>query len=113
MSDQPVRIDLSSAFLEVVEQAAIPCAHTMGQGDLDRADHVAVESIRATLDCVPIDGRVVIGEGERDEAPMLFIGEPVGMAHARSPLRSRPVRRESSSSTPFICGRGYKPRSSS
>ena len=90
MTDQPARIDLSSAFLEVVEQAAIACAHTMGQGDRHQADQVAVESMRATLDRVPIDGRVVIGEGERDEAPMLYIGEPVGMAHARSPLGSGP-----------------------
>jgi len=71
-------IDMTSAFLEVVERAAVACAHTMGQGDRHRSDQVAVESMRATLDRVPIDGRVVIGEGERDEAPMLFIGEKVG-----------------------------------
>ena len=70
--------DLSLGFLDVVEQAAIACAHTMGQGDRHHADHVAVEAMRARLDRVPIDGRVVIGEGERDEAPMLFIGEQVG-----------------------------------
>lgn len=83
-------IDLTSAFLEVVEQAAIACAHTMGQGDRHHSDQVAVESMRATLDRVPIDGRVVIGEGERDEAPMLYIGEPVGMAHAKAPARPGP-----------------------
>ena len=70
--------DLSLAFLDVVEQAAIACAHTMGQGDRHRSDRVAVEAMRARLDKVPIDGRVVIGEGERDKAPMLFIGERVG-----------------------------------
>ena len=70
--------DLSLAFLDVVEQAAIACAHTMGQGDRHRSDRVAVEAMRKRLDRVPIDGRVVIGEGERDEAPMLFIGERVG-----------------------------------
>ena len=70
--------DLSLGFLDVVEQAAIACAHTMGQGDRHHADHVAVEAMRARLDRVPIDGRVVIGEGERDKAPMLFIGEQVG-----------------------------------
>ena len=70
--------ELSQAFLEVVEQAAIACAHTMGQGDRHRSDQVAVESMRARLDSVPIDGRVVIGEGERDKAPMLYIGERVG-----------------------------------
>lgn len=70
--------DLSLAFLDVVEQAAIACAHTMGQGDRHRSDRVAVEAMRKRLDQVPIDGRVVIGEGERDEAPMLYIGERVG-----------------------------------
>ena len=70
--------DLSLAFLDVVEQAAIACARTMGQGDRHHSDHVAVEAMRARLDSVPIDGRVVIGEGERDKAPMLFIGEKVG-----------------------------------
>ena len=72
--------DLSLAFLDVVEQAAIACARTMGQGDRHHSDHVAVEAMRARLDHVPIDGRVVIGEGERDKAPMLFIGEKVGQA---------------------------------
>jgi fructose-1,6-bisphosphatase class II len=70
--------DITAALLEVVEQAAVACAHTMGLGDRHRSDQVAVESMRATLDRVPIDGRVVIGEGERDEAPMLYIGERVG-----------------------------------
>ncbi len=74
--------DITSALLEVVERAAVACAHTMGQGDRRRSDQVAVESMRATMDRVPIDGRVVIGEGERDEAPMLYIGELVGTAHA-------------------------------
>ncbi len=69
---------LASGFLDVVEQAAIACAHTMGQGDRHRSDQVAVEAMRARLDHVPIDGRVVIGEGERDRAPMLYIGERVG-----------------------------------
>jgi len=56
----------------------------MGQGDRHGSDQVAVEAMRETLDKVPIDGRVVIGEGERDEAPMLYIGERVGLAHAAS-----------------------------
>src|SRR5215831_5026322 len=71
--------DLSLEFLRVVEQAAIACAHTMGQGDRHRSDQVAVEAMRKTMDSVPIDGTIVIGEGERDEAPMLYIGEKVGM----------------------------------
>ena len=70
--------DLSLEFLRVVEQAAIACAHTMGQGDRHRSDQAAVEAMRACLDDVPIDGTIVIGEGERDEAPMLYIGERVG-----------------------------------
>jgi fructose-1,6-bisphosphatase class II len=72
--------DLSLEFLRVVEQAAIACAHTMGQGDGHKSDRAAVEAMRRTLDTVPIDGTIVIGEGERDEAPMLYIGEKVGTA---------------------------------
>jgi fructose-1,6-bisphosphatase class II len=71
--------DLSLDFIRVVEQAAIACAHTMGQGDRRRSDQVAVEAMRKEMDSLPIDGTVVIGEGERDEAPMLYIGEKVGM----------------------------------
>src|SRR5262245_49656967 len=84
--------DLSLEFLRVVEQAAIECAHTMGQGDRHHSDQVAVEAMRKVLDTVPIDGTVVIGEGERDEAPMLFIGEKVGMVHASDLEGPRPVR---------------------
>jgi len=76
--------DLSLEFLRVVEKAAIACAHTMGLGDRHKSDQVAVEAMRECLDTVPIDGTIVIGEGERDKAPMLFIGEKVGMA-ARHP----------------------------
>jgi fructose-1,6-bisphosphatase II len=75
--------DLSLEFLRVVEQAAIACAHTMGQGDRHKSDQVAVEAMRAVMDTVPIDGTIVIGEGERDEAPMLYIGEKVGLVHAK------------------------------
>ncbi len=70
--------ELSLEFLRVVEQAAIAAAHTMGQGDRHQSDHAAVEAMRRALDTVPINGTVVIGEGERDEAPMLYIGEKVG-----------------------------------
>ncbi len=75
--------DLSLEFLRVVEQAAIACAHTMGQGDRHKSDQVAVEAMRQVMDTVPIDGTIVIGEGERDEAPMLYIGERVGMGNAK------------------------------
>jgi len=73
---------LALEFLHVVEEAAIACAHTMGQGDRHKSDQAAVEAMRRCLDTVPIDGTIVIGEGERDEAPMLYIGEKVGAAHA-------------------------------
>ncbi len=75
--------DLSLEFLRVVEEAAIACAHTMGKGDRHHSDHVAVEAMRRVMDTVPIDGTIVIGEGERDEAPMLYIGEKVGMAQSK------------------------------
>ena len=84
--------DLSLEFLRVVEQAAIACAHTMGQGDRHKADHAAVEAMRRVMDTVPIDGTIVIGEGERDEAPMLYIGEKVGQMHARENGGPRPAR---------------------
>ena len=71
--------DLSLEFLRVVEQAAIACAHTMGLGDGHQSDQAAVEAMRRNLDSVPIIGTIVIGEGERDEAPMLYIGEKVGL----------------------------------
>ena len=70
--------DLSLDFIRVVEQAAIACAHTMGQGDRRLSDQVAVEAMRKEMDSLPINGTIVIGEGERDEAPMLYIGEKVG-----------------------------------
>jgi fructose-1,6-bisphosphatase II len=80
--------DLSLEFLRVVEQAAIACAHTMGQGNGHKSDQAAVEAMRKTLDTVPIDGTIVIGEGERDEAPMLYIGESVGIAAKGGPSRA-------------------------
>src|SRR5213075_1764281 len=73
---------LSRDFLRVCEVAAVACARTMGQGDRRLSDHVAVEAMRKTMDSLPMRGTVVIGEGERDEAPMLFIGEKVGRGRA-------------------------------
>src|SRR5579862_8873359 len=84
--------DLSLEFLRVVEQAAIACAHTMGQGDRHKSDQAAVEAMRSVMDSVPIDGTIVIGEGERDEAPMLYIGEKVGLVNAHRIAGPRPVR---------------------
>jgi fructose-1,6-bisphosphatase class II len=70
--------ELALDFLRVTEAAAIESAKTMGQGDRKHSDHVAVEAMRTVMDSVPMRGRIVIGEGERDEAPMLYIGEEVG-----------------------------------
>jgi len=70
--------DLALEFLRVVEKAAIASARTMGTGDRPLADQVATEAMRQTMDTVPMRGNIVIGEGERDEAPMLYIGERVG-----------------------------------
>ena len=84
--------DLSLEFLRVVEQAAVACAHTMGLGDWRRSDQAAVETMRKSLDTAQIDGTIVIGEGERDKAPMLFIGEKVGVA-AHDPARAAALPR--------------------
>jgi fructose-1,6-bisphosphatase class II len=72
------RDDLSLEFVRVVERSAVAAARTMGQGDRKYADQVAVESMRKEMESLDIDGTIVIGEGERDEAPMLYIGEKVG-----------------------------------
>jgi fructose-1,6-bisphosphatase class II len=72
------RDDLSLEFVRVTERAAIAAARTMGQGDRKYADQVAVEAMRSEMEAVDMEGTIVIGEGERDEAPMLFIGEKVG-----------------------------------
>src|SRR5712671_3089997 len=73
-----IESDLASRFLRVVETAAIASAHTMGQGERKLSDQVATEAMRKTMDAIPMRGTIVIGEGERDEAPMLYIGEKVG-----------------------------------
>jgi len=65
-------------FVRVTEAAALESARMMGRGDEKAADHAAVDAMRRMLNSIEFDGRVVIGEGERDEAPMLFIGEKVG-----------------------------------
>lgn len=70
--------DLALEFLRAVEESAIASAQTMGQGNRKLADQMATESMRSVMDTVPMNGTIVIGEGERDEAPMLYIGEKVG-----------------------------------
>jgi fructose-1,6-bisphosphatase class II len=69
---------LEQDFIRVTEQAAIAAAKTMGFGDRHHSDQVAVEAMRQEMDALPMTGRVVIGEGERDQAPMLYVGEELG-----------------------------------
>ena len=70
--------ELSLEFVRVTEAAAIACGRLMGKGDKIAADQAAVDAMRTMFDSVNISGTVVIGEGEMDEAPMLYIGEEVG-----------------------------------
>ena len=70
--------NLALEVVRITEAAALASARLMGRGDRKLADHVAVEAMRVAFDAMDIRGTVVIGEGERDEAPMLFIGERVG-----------------------------------
>jgi len=72
-------------MVRVTEAAAIAASKWIGRGDNDSADAAAVEAMRAELNRLPMDGTVVIGEGERDEAPMLYIGERVGSAQEGGP----------------------------
>ncbi len=74
MDDKSLTIE----FARVTEHAAISVARFIGRGDEKAADRAAVESMRGSLEYIDIDGTIVIGEGERDEAPMLYIGEKVG-----------------------------------
>jgi fructose-1,6-bisphosphatase II / sedoheptulose-1,7-bisphosphatase len=72
-------------MVRVTEAAAIAASSWIGRGDNDSADAAAVEAMRAALNELPMDGTVVIGEGERDDAPMLYIGEKVGSAQDEGP----------------------------
>ena len=69
---------LTLELVRVTERAAVAAARLRGRGDEIAADQAAVDAMRRELNMLPISGKVVIGEGERDEAPMLFIGEEVG-----------------------------------
>ena len=84
----PIEQLLSREFLRVAEQAAIAAGRTMGQGDRHHADLVATEAMRKAMDSLPMQGEIVIGEGERDEAPMLYIGEKVGGGQPDDPAVS-------------------------
>jgi fructose-1,6-bisphosphatase II / sedoheptulose-1,7-bisphosphatase len=74
-----VESTLGLEIIEVVEQAAIASARLMGKGDKNEADRVAVEAMRERMNKIHMRGKIVIGEGERDDAPMLYIGEEVGI----------------------------------
>ncbi|MEP0520773.1 MAG: class II fructose-bisphosphatase [Hyphomicrobiales bacterium] len=75
---------LTLELARVTERAAVAAARLRGRGDEKAADQVAVDAMRQELNALPIDGTVVIGEGERDEAPMLYIGERVGRGNGGS-----------------------------
>lgn len=77
--------NLALEFVRITEAAALASARFMGRGDEKAADQAAVDAMRKAFDSVNIDGEVVIGEGERDEAPMLYIGEKVGRRSPDSP----------------------------
>lgn len=78
-------------FVKVTEAAALAASRWMGKGERDRADGAAVEKMRETLNQMEIRGRIVIGEGERDEAPMLYIGEEVGKGGVEVDIAVDPV----------------------
>lgn len=78
MSSAHLEFDFAAAAARVTEAAAIACADMVGRGDEKAADQVAVDAMRTALNGLDIEGVIVIGEGERDEAPMLYIGETVG-----------------------------------
>lgn len=77
--------NLALEFVRITEAAALACARYIGGGDEKAADKAAVDAMRKAFDSVQIDGTVVIGEGERDEAPMLYIGEKVGRRSGDAP----------------------------
>lgn len=76
--EEPLGRELTLEFVRVTEAAAVSCARFMGTGDKTKCDSAAVSAMRHALGSIPIEGVVVIGEGEIDEAPMLYIGEKVG-----------------------------------
>ncbi|MBI4788267.1 MAG: class II fructose-bisphosphatase [Chloroflexi bacterium] len=77
--------NLAMELVRVTESAALAAARWMGRGDKVRADQAAVDAMRLLLDSIALDGVVVIGEGEKDKAPMLFNGERIGMFAAQGP----------------------------
>src|SRR5579863_722412 len=78
-------------FVRVTEEAALNASRWMGRGERNIADGAAVERMRDALNEMEISGRIVIGEGERDEAPMLYIGEEVGKGGSEVDIAVDPV----------------------
>ena len=91
--------NLALEAVRVTEAAALAASQLMGRGDEKAADQAAVDAMRQALNVLDIDGTVVIGEGERDEAPMLYIGEKVGTGAARRST-SRSIRSKARRSPP-------------
>ncbi len=83
--------NLALELVRVTEAAAIACARWMGRGKKNEADEAAVEAMRRAFDTVEIDGTVVIGEGEMDQAPMLYLGEKVGAGGPRMDIAVDPL----------------------
>ena len=91
MASLPLDRAFALEAVRVTEAAAIAVAEYIGRGDEHAADHAAVESMRKTFNYLPITGTVVIGEGERDEAPMLYIGEEVGTGGGKIRCVAKPA----------------------
>ncbi len=91
MSSQDLNRLLVLEMVRVTEAAAIAASSLVGRGDEKAADAAAVEAMRGALNKLPIDGTVVIGEGERDEAPMLYIGEKVGLGGPKVDIALDPL----------------------
>ena len=87
MAERPNKLDRNLALevVRVTEAAALSAARLMGRGEKDKADEAAVTAMRKAFESLAIRGTVVIGEGERDEAPMLYIGEEVGGGDVSDP----------------------------
>ncbi|MBI3506733.1 MAG: class II fructose-bisphosphatase [Proteobacteria bacterium] len=93
MSSTPISLDRNLALevVRVTEAAALAASRLMGRGDEKAADQAAVDAMRRALNSLAIDGTVVIGEGERDEAPMLYIGEKVGQGGPKVDIALDPL----------------------
>jgi len=91
MTDNQMDRNFALEAIRVTEAAALAASRLIGRGDKDGADQAAVDAMREALNTLHISGRVVIGEGERDEAPMLYIGEEVGQGGPRIDIALEPV----------------------